>query len=79
MDNIGGVITMANMSSPGVAGKLFDCIWLVKPYMEHQYKAHLLVRIEQLTNLGNSARKPMKIHISLTSTCKLLPLRSSSS
>ena len=53
MDNIGGVITMANMSSPGVAGKLFDCIWLVKPYVEHQHKAHLLVRMEQLTNLGN--------------------------
>ena len=53
VDSIGGVITMANMSLPGVPGKLFDCIWLVKPYVEHQHKAHLLVRMEQLTNLGN--------------------------
>jgi len=51
VDNIGGVITMANMSLSGVPGKLFDCIWLVKPYVEHQHKAHLLVRMEQLTNL----------------------------
>ena len=44
---------MANMSGPG-AGDLFDCIWLVKPYSEYQPKSHLLVRIEQLTNLGKS-------------------------
>ena len=58
VDNIGGVITMANMSLSGVPGKLFDCIWLVKPYVEHQHKAHLLVRMEQLTNLGNPEKKP---------------------
>lgn len=44
---------MNNMSTPGHP-KLFDCIWLVKPladyYMSH--KTHLLVRVEQLSNLG---------------------------
>jgi len=69
VDNVGGVITMANMSGPG-AGDLFDCIWLVKPYSEYQPKSHLLVRIEQLTNLESNST--LEVRQGLTSISPLI-------
>jgi hypothetical protein len=53
VDDLGGVITMVNMSSPTTA-KLYDCIWLVRPLMSFQQKSHLLVRLVQFSNTGTA-------------------------
>ena len=54
VDDLGGVITMVNMSSP-TSAKLYDCIWLVRPLMSFQTKSHLLVRLVQFSNTGTAA------------------------
>ncbi|XP_018025141.2 uncharacterized protein LOC108680757 [Hyalella azteca] len=73
--NIGGTITMLNMTVGRTSGRVtteapYDCVWLIKPPQEYGLKSHLSIRVHNFDYMGYNST--IEIRKGLTSDDLLL-------
>lgn len=54
--NLGGTITMMNMTEQRRREVPYDCLWLVQPPQEYNLASHLALRVAEFDNMCESGQ-----------------------